>query len=328
MNPQVQYSDIQKALKRLEPVVRRTPLIENDALNEKVGKRVLVKLECLQHTGSFKWRGAWNAVKKLSETIPKPGVIAYSSGNHAQGIARATKLLGLPAVIVMPNDAPAVKIRNTRSYGAEVVLYDRPNGESREAVGEEIAKARQLTLIKPYDNVDVIAGQGTCGVEIAEQAKSAGIDSASVFVCCGGGGLSSGIALALEASAGQFSVYPVEPASADDVCRSLVSGKRESVVGVPDTACDAIVTPSPGEITFPILNRLCPGGLSVTDDEMKAAVRFAFDQLNVVAEPGGAVALAAAMAHGKRIDADALIVVITGGNVDMNWLATTIQSAS
>ena len=324
MNLQVNYPDIQNAAQRAAGVVRRTPLIENDSLNERVGKRVLVKLECLQHTGSFKWRGAWNAVKKLSETSPKAGVLAYSSGNHAQGIARATKLLGLPAVIVMPNDAPAVKIRNTRSYGADVVFYDRPNGESREALGEALAAERNLTLIKPYDNIDVIAGQGTCGVEIAEQAAAEGVESASVFVCCGGGGLTSGIALALDASDGQYRTFPVEPNAADDVCRSLESGRRESVEGVPDTDCDAIITPSPGEITFPILQKYCPRGLSVSDDEMKEAVRFAFDQLKVVAEPGGSVALAAAMSQGQRFDADALIVVITGGNVDAEWLKHTL----
>lgn len=326
MNLHLNYSDIEQATRRGSGVVRRTPLVENDALNARVGKRVLVKLECLQHTGSFKWRGAWNAVKTFSDTTVDAGVIAYSSGNHGQGIARAAKLLGLPAVIVMPNDAPTVKIRNTRSYGAEVVFYDRPNGENREHICEALAAERNLTLIKPYDNVDVIAGQGTCGVEIAEQAASAGIDSAAVFVCCGGGGLTSGIALALEASVGQFSTFPVEPISADDVCRSLESGRRESIVGVPDTACDAIITPSPGEITFPIMQRLCARGLSVNEEEMKDAVRFAFDQLKVVAEPGGAVALAAAMAQGQSFDADALIVVITGGNVDADWLARTLAS--
>jgi len=271
MIPNVNYSDIQRAAQRGAGVVRCTPLIENDALNERVGKRVLVKLECLQHTGSFKWRGGWNAVKSLSENGSDSGVIAYSSGNHAQGVARAAKHLGMPAVIVMPNDAPAVKVRNTRSYGAEVIFYDRPNGESRESVGEELARQRNLTLIKPYDNVDVIAGQGTCGLEIAEQAASTGIDSASVLVCCGGGGLTSGIALALEAAEGEFNTFPVEPTVADDVCRSLVSGQRESIVGVPDTDCDAIVTPSPGEITFPILKRLCTRGLCVTDDETNLA---------------------------------------------------------
>lgn len=320
----VTYADIQQAAARLKNVVRRTPLIENDALNERVGKRVLVKLECLQHTGSFKWRGAWNAVKTLNDQQPGTGVIAYSSGNHAQGVARAAKRLGIDALIVMPEDAPKVKIRNTVNYGAEVVLYDRVNGESREAVGAALAEKRGLTLIRPYDDVNVIAGQGTCGLEIGEQAADAGVDSASVLVCCGGGGLTSGIALALEGTNKTFNVHPVEPALADDVCRSLVSGKRESLDGVPDSVCDAIITPSPGEITFPIMSRLCRKGLTVTEESVSEAVRFAFNELKVVAEPGGSVALAAALTQGAADPSDALIVVITGGNVDPAWLAGVV----
>ncbi len=324
----VTFSQVQEAAARLDGVARRTPLIENDVLSAIVGKRVLVKLECLQHTGSFKWRGAWNAVKSVAQTAPGTGVIAYSSGNHAQGVARAAKILQCPAVIVMPSDAPAMKIRNTRNFGAEVVLYDRPNNESREAVGEAIAQERGLTLIRPYDDERVIAGQGTCGLEIVQQAKAMGVEKGSVLVCCGGGGLSSGIALAFEGSESELEVIPVEPACADDVCRSLISGQRESVIGVPDTVCDAIITPSPGEITFPILKRLCARGLTVSDDEVKQAVCLAFDQLKVIAEPGGAVALAAAMVHGSHEIGDSLVVVITGGNVDANWFAATLAEVS
>ncbi len=338
----VSFSDVEQAAVRLESIARRTPLIENDALNEQVGKRVLVKLECLQHTGSFKWRGAWNALMTMHERTPGAGgVIAYSSGNHAQGVARAAKRLGIPAVIVMPEDAPAVKIRNTRGYGAEVVFYDRARGESREAVGEALAEARGLTLIRPYDDVNVIAGQGTCGLEIAAQAAELGVDTASVLVCCGGGGLTSGIAIALHGfkpdeghntnrnteSGGPagFCVRPVEPELADDVCRSLVSGKRESLSSVPNSVCDAIITPSPGELTFPIMAELCGGGLTVSEEDAIEAVRFAFDQLRVVAEPGGAVALAAALKHGSQDSADAIVVVITGGNVDPVWLAGVLS---
>jgi len=246
MTESVNFADIEAAKARLQGRVRRTPMVEDDALNALVGKRVLVKLECLQYTGSFKWRGAWNAVKSLTETADKVGVLAYSSGNHAQGIARAAKLLGVPAVVVMPADAPVIKIDNTRSYGAEVVFYDRANGEDREQLGESLAAERGLSLIRPYDNPYVIAGQGTCGIEITEQAAEAGVQAGSVLVCCGGGGLSSGIALACEARAPELSVIPVEPTVADDVCRSLVSGQREQIVDVPDTVCDAIITPSPG----------------------------------------------------------------------------------
>lgn len=322
----VSFADIESAARRLDPVVRRTPMIENDALNERVGKRVLVKLECLQHTGSFKWRGAWNALSVVNQQKPGAGVIAYSSGNHAQGVARAAKQLGMPAVIVMPEDAPEVKIRNTRSYGAEVVFYDRADGESREAVGEALAQAQDLTLVRPYDDVHVIAGQGTCGLEIAEQAANLGVESATVLVCCGGGGLTSGIALALAGTNDTFKVKPVEPDLADDVCRSLKSGQRESLDGVPDSICDAIITPSPGELTFPIMAQYCEQGLTVSEDDTIEAVRFAFDQLRVVAEPGGSVALAAALKHGADETGEALIAVITGGNVDPQWLAAVLSA--
>ncbi len=321
----VSYSDILAADDRLSPVVRRTPLIENDALSALVGKRVLVKLECLQHTGSFKWRGGWNAVKSVQESQPGTGVIAYSSGNHAQGVARAAQILGTPAVIVMPNDAPEIKVNNTKSYGAEVIFYDRPGGESREAVGEEIANQRGLALVRPYDDTRVIAGQGTCGLEIASQAAAMGVDSASVFVCCGGGGLTSGIALALSEATGFFKVYPVEPSVSDDVCRSLISGVIEGNEGVPQTACDAIITPSAGELTFPILKTHCDRGFSINEEQMENAVRFAFNQLKVVAEPGGSVALAASMVFGPAMNTDTVIAVITGGNVDPEWFTRTLH---
>jgi len=212
------------------------------------------------------------------------------------------KILAMPAVIIMPNDAPPVKIRNTRNFGAEVVLYDRPGGEDREAIGERLAQERNLVLIRPYDHIDVIAGQGTCGIEIAEQATAMGVESAPVLICCGGGGLTSGIALAFEGLSTQFTAVPVEPEAADDVCRSLVSGVREQLDGVPDTVCDAIITPSPGELTFPIMRKLCRhGGLTVTDEQVCEAVRAAFDRLKVIAEPGGAAALAAALVHGAAL---------------------------
>jgi len=318
------YEDIQAADQRLAEVVRRTPLIENDALNAKVGKRVLVKLECLQHTGSFKWRGGWNAIKSIHEERPDAGVIAYSSGNHAQGVARAAQLLGMPAVIIMPSDAPAIKVRNTKNYGAEVIFYDRPGGESREAIGEDIAQQRGLELVKPYDDERVMAGQGTCGLEIANQAQAMGVESASVLVCCGGGGLTSGVALALREADGDFQVFPVEPSVSDDVCRSLVSGVIEVNESVAQTACDAIVTPSAGELTFPILKALCTRGFGIDEHQMEAAVRFAFEHLKVVAEPGGSVALAAAMTHAQELDTDTIIAVITGGNVDPTWLSQTL----
>ena len=221
MTEAITIDDIRAARDRLAGVARVTPLLESPFLNSLAGRRVLVKAECLQRTGSFKFRGGWSAVSALPEAARMRGVIAYSSGNHAQGVAHAAELMGVPAVIVMPEDAPALKLANTRAHGAEVVLYDRVAGENREEIGGRIAEERGLTLIKPYDEPMVMAGQGTCGLEIAAQAREAGVERVDVLVCCGGGGLSSGIALALEAEAPGLRVRPCEPAGFDDWARSL-----------------------------------------------------------------------------------------------------------
>lgn len=317
---------IRAAARRLEGAARVTPLLEADFLNRLAGRRVLVKAECLQRTGSFKFRGAWSRLSALSEAERSRGVLAYSSGNHAQGVALAARLLGIPATIIMPADAPAAKIEGTRAYGAEVVLYDRAGGESREAIGAELSQSRGLVLVKPYDDPWVIAGQGTCGLEIAAQAKAAGVEWADVLVCCGGGGLTSGIALALEADAPGLRARPCEPEGFDDVARSLVSGRRESNDRPAGSICDAIVTPSPGELTFPILKRLCGGGLAVSDAEALRAMAVAFRMLKIVLEPGGAVALAAALTHGASIEGDAVIVVASGGNVDPATFSAAIAA--
>ena len=307
---------IRAAEARLAPVVRRTPLLSSPFIDEIAGRRVLVKAECLQHTGSFKFRGGYSAVSALAPEVRARGVIAYSSGNHAQGVALAASMHDIPSVIVMPSDAPALKIDNTRALGAEVVLYDRPGGESREEVGAAQAEARELTLIKPYDEPQVIAGQGTCGLEIATQAAEAGVAEADVLVCCGGGGLSSGIALALEAEAPGLRLRPCEPEGFDDVARSLRAGARQTNNALSGSICDAILTPSPGTITFPILQRLAGPGLVVSDAECLQAMRHAFLRLKLVLEPGGAAALAAALFRPDRMEGDTVIVVATGGNVD------------
>ena len=307
---------IRAAARRLEGAARVTPLLEADFLNDLAGRRVLVKAECLQRTGSFKFRGAWSRLSAMSEAERARGVLAYSSGNHAQGVALAAKLLGIRATIIMPADAPQAKIAGTRAYGAEVVTYDRAGGESREAIGAELSERHGLILVKPYDDPWVIVGQGTCGLEIAAQARAAGVEHADVLVCCGGGGLTSGIALALEADAPGLRARPVEPEGFDDVARSLASGRIERNDRPSGSICDAIVTPSPGEITFPILHRLCGPGLAVSDAQALQAMAVAFRMLKIVLEPGGAVALAAALVHGKAIEGDALIVVASGGNVD------------
>lgn len=312
------FAMIEAAAQRAKGIVRKTPLLSSPFLDELAGRRVFVKAECLQHTGSFKFRGAWSALTSLSEDARAKGVIAYSSGNHAQGVAYAAKRFGVPAVIVMPQDAPRLKINNTKDLGAEVVTYDRVNHESREAIGAEIAAARGLSLIKPYDNEFVIAGQGTTGLEIAAELDT----TAEILVCCGGGGLSAGIALATEPAG--HKVRTVEPEGFDDVARSLAGGTRVGNSGPQSGLCDAVLTPMPGEMTFPILSRLAGPGIVVTDDEVRRAMREAFLRLKLVIEPGGAVALAAALFHGAELSADTVVATASGGNVDPELFAQII----
>lgn len=306
---------IDAAAARLKGHARRTPLVSSPFLDDIAGRRVFVKAECLQHTGSFKVRGGWSAVSALPSDTRAKGVIAFSSGNHAQGVAYAARLHGVPSVIIMPTDAPALKIANTRALGAEVILYDRAT-EDRDAIGARLAEERSLTLIKPFDEPQVIAGQGTTGLEIAEQAAAEGIARADVLVCCGGGGLTSGIALALAARAPGLRARPCEPAGFDDTARSLAAGRIQRNAALTGSICDAIITPQPGALTFPIMARLCGPGLVVTDDEALLAMALAFLRLKIVLEPGGAVALAAALFRPDQIAGDAVIAVASGGNVD------------
>lgn len=308
---------IEAAAARLQGKARRTPMLSSPFLDDLAGRRVLVKAECLQHTGSFKFRGAWNAISALEPA----GVIAFSSGNHAQGVALAARLRGIGAVIIMPADAPAIKIANTRDLGAEVVLYDRET-EDRDALGARLAAERGLTLIKPFDMAEVIAGQGTCGLEIAEQAAEAGVSAADVLVCCGGGGLTSGVALALDARAPGLCVRPVEPEGFDDVTRSLATGKIQTNTRLSGSICDAIVTPRPGALTWPIIQRLCGPGAVVSEDQALKAMALAHDRLKIVLEPGGAVALAAALFLPGQ--GDAVIALATGGNVDRAMMARAL----
>ncbi|MEM1432816.1 MAG: threonine/serine dehydratase [Pseudomonadota bacterium] len=306
---------IRAAAARLVGEARVTPLLSSPLLDEMAGRRVLVKAENLQHTGSFKFRGAWAAVSALSPSERAAGVLAYSSGNHAQGVAYAAQRAGVRAVIVMPSDAPALKIDNTRALGAEVVLYDRAT-ESRERIGEALAAERSLTLIQPFDHPQVIAGQGTTGLEIAAQAAAEQVAEADVLVCCGGGGLASGIALALEAEAPGLRVRPVEPAGFDDTARSLRTGSRETNAALTGSICDAILAPQPGELTFPVLKRLSGPGLVVSDQECLAAMAQAFVRLKLVLEPGGAAALAAALYRSSELAPGPVICTASGGNVD------------
>ena len=315
---------IRAAAQRIQDYARYTPLLNSPFLDEIAGRRVWVKPECLQHTGSFKFRGGWSALSALDEQTRAKGVIAFSSGNHAQGVALAARSHGVPSVIIMPSDAPALKIANTKALGAEVVLYDR-DGESRDAIGAAMSKERGLTLIKPYDEPEVIAGQGTVGLEIAAQAAEHGVTKAEVIVCCGGGGLTSGIALALEADAPDMLVRPVEPEGFEDVARSLKDGVIRSNTATSGNICDAVITLQPGDITFPIMKRLCGSGLTVSEDEALQAMAQAFSRLKLVAEPGGAIALASALYRSDQITGDDVIVVISGGNVDAALFQTALS---
>jgi len=292
-----------------------TPLLESPLLSARLGGRLLVKAETLQRTGSFKLRGALNAMLPLDQSQRRAGVVAYSSGNHAQGVAAAAQMLGIPAVIVMPADAPAIKIDNTRAYGAEIVLYDRRQ-ESREAIGRRIAEERGAALIPPYDDARIIAGQGTVGLELAVQAKRLGAALDAVVVPVGGGGLIAGCALALAAESPKTEVYGAEPAGFDDLRRSLAAGERRSNDEAARSICDALQAPMPGEITFAIHRRLLAGSLAVSDDDVLAAMATAFAELKLVIEPGGAAALAAVLAGKLAIEGRTVAVVASGGNVD------------
>ncbi len=311
---------IQAAARRLEGHARLTPLLSAPALDALAGRRVWVKAECLQHTGSFKFRGAWAAVSALSAQDRARGVIALSSGNHAQGVALAAARHGASALIVMPADAPQTKIAGTRALGGDLLLYDRAT-EDREAVA---ARARgDRIMLPPYDDPEVIAGQASVGLELAAQARAAGIAAAEIAVCCGGGGLSSGIALALADDPG-FRVRTVEPEGFDDMARSLASGRPQRNAQTTGSLCDAILTPTPGRLTLPILARLAGPGLTVTDDQALHAMALAFRHLKLVLEPGGAVALAAALVHPRAFDAPDVIAIASGGNVDAPVFAAAL----
>lgn len=322
----ITIDDIEASAERARGVVRRTPLLSSPFIDAIAGRQVFLKAEVLQHTGSFKFRGGWSALTALGEDAR--GVIAFSSGNHAQGVARAAEILGVPATILMPADAPALKIANTRAMGADVVLYDRAGGEDRAEIGARLSEERGLSLVKPYDDVRVMAGQGTCGLEMAEQAAQAGLTRATVLTCCGGGGLTSGIATALEAKAPGLRVRPVEPEGFDDATRSLAAGRILANEGAEVGLCDAVLTPSPGTLTFPLMQRLCGPGIVVSDAQVKAAMAVAASRLKLVVEPGGAVALAAALYHGSEIEDGPVIATLSGGNVDLGLFAQILQEAA
>jgi threonine dehydratase len=308
-------ADVDAAAQRLKGVALRTPLVTSPVLDELTGGRVFLKCETLQRTGSFKFRGAYNKVSSIPADRRAGGVVAFSSGNHAQGVAAAAKLLGMPAVIVMPRDAPRPKRERTEALGAEVVLYDR-SGEDREAIARTIADERGATLVPPYDDLLVIAGQGTTGREILEDLAAAELAPDVVIVNASGGGLTAGIALAVKARAPNARLFTAEPQGFDDHARSFRSGKREVNESALGSICDALMSPMPGRITFEINRALVGEGLAASDEEVAKAVAFAFRELKLVVEPGGAVGLAALLAGKIDVRAKIAVAVLSGGNVD------------
>ncbi|WP_419904114.1 threonine ammonia-lyase [Kiloniella sp.] len=309
------FSDILDARDNLLGKAIRTPLLENADLNRIAGGRVFIKPEVLQHTGSFKFRGAYNFICRLNDEQKQRGLVSYSSGNHAQGVAYAAKLLGAKATIIMPSDAPEIKINNTRGFGAEVILYNRFE-DDREAIGNRIMHESGALLIPPYDHPFIIAGQGTCGLEIAEQAKEIGVVLDGVVICCGGGGLTSGAALAIKELSPTTQIYSAEPKGFDDTAKSLLKGHRVSVSPTARSICDAVLTPTPGEMTFSLNSQLVSKGLVVSDEEVRKAVKFAFNTLKLVVEPGGAVALASVLQQRIETKEKAIALTLSGGNVD------------
>ncbi|HZL30433.1 MAG TPA: threonine/serine dehydratase [Pseudolabrys sp.] len=317
-------ADIEEAQKRLAGVAVRTPLINAPVLDALTGARVFLKAETLQRTGSFKFRGAYNKVSSIPPERHAAGVVAYSSGNHAQGVAAAAKLMGMRAVIVMPADAPKAKRARTLALGAEVVSYDRDGGEDRAAIAEKIAKERGATLVPPYDDPLIIAGQGTIGAEIVEDLERLGVKPEIVVIGASGGGLAAGTSLGVKARVPEAAFYTVEPEGFDDTRRSFVSGNREHNERVSGTICDALMSNMPGELTFPITQRLIGQGLAVTDAEVARAVRYAFEELKLVVEPGGAIGLAALLAGKLDIKGKVVVGVLSGGNVDVEMFAKLI----
>lgn len=321
-----QFSDITDAASRLAGKAVRTPLLECPAASQACGGRVHIKPEMLQRTGSFKFRGAYNLISRLSPEQRSNGIVAYSSGNHAQAVAAVAQLLGIQATIVMPADAPKLKLAATRDYGAEVVLYDR-FGESREDIAAAIIAKSGATLVPPFDHPLIIAGQGTVGLEIAEDLASRHLTPDVVIVPCGGGGLISGTSIAIKQAHGAASIYAAEPAGFDDTARSLRSGTRETVAGDARSLCDALLSPTPGEITFAINRKNLAGGVVVTDEQARQAMAFAYRHLKLVVEPGGAVALAAVLNGLVDCTDRTVAVVCSGGNVDPEIYQEALKQA-
>jgi len=318
-------ADVDAAAKRLAGIAVRTPLLNFPVLDARLGARVFLKAETLQRTGSFKFRGAYNKISSIPADRKAAGVVAYSSGNHAQGVAHAAELCGMPAVIVMPSDAPLAKRERTKALGAEIVLYNRDT-EDRAAIARDIAQQRGAVLVPPFDDPLVIAGQGTIGREICEDLTALGLIPDIAVVGASGGGLMAGIALAMKVRVPGVALYSVEPDGFDDTRRSLVSGRRERNARMSGTICDALMTNTPGVITFEINRKLVSEGLVATDAEVGFAVAYAFRELKMVVEPGGAIGLAALLAGKLEVHGMVVVGVLSGGNVDPELFSRLIAT--
>ncbi|HET7192600.1 MAG TPA: threonine/serine dehydratase [Pseudolabrys sp.] len=318
-------ADIEAAAARLAGVAVRTPLISAPVLDETVGARVFLKAETLQRTGSFKFRGAYNKISSIPPERRDAGVVAYSSGNHAQGVAAAARLLGMRATIVMPADAPRAKRERTIALGAEIIPYDR-NNEDRAAIAKKIVDERGATLVPPYDDPLIIAGQGTIGVEIVDDLARLDLKPEVVVVGASGGGLAAGISLGVKANVPTARFYVVEPEGFDDTLRSFASGKREANARMSGSICDALMSNTPGELTFPITRELIGQGTTVSDAEVGYAVRYAFNELKLVVEPGGAIGLAALLAGKLPVTGKVVVGILSGGNVDADMFARLVAA--
>ncbi len=320
----VTFADIEAAAARLAGHAVETPLLENPALNERLGGRVLIKPETLQRVGAFKFRGAYNRLSQLSAAERVGGVVAFSSGNHAQGVALAARLLGMPALIVMPADAPRIKVEATRAYGAEVRFYDRAK-DDREALAAAAAAERGAVVVPAFDDEHVIAGQGTAGLEIVRQAEARGTAIDLLLGPVGGGGLMAGVSVALHALSPATRLYGVEPAGFDDTRLSLEAGERRGAPPAPRSLCDALESPMPGKLTFPILRDRLSGMFTATDAEVTAAMAYAFATLKLVVEPGGVVALAALLSGKIALEGRTAAIILSGGNVDSELFSKAIS---
>jgi threonine dehydratase len=321
----VTFADVEAAAGRLAGQAVVTPLVESPALSERIGARVLIKPETLQRVGAFKFRGAYNRLVQLTPDERQRGVVAYSSGNHAQGVALAARLLGMPAVIVMPSDAPAAKLDATEAYGAEIRLYDRLK-ESREEIAARMAAERGAVMVPSFDDPAIVAGQGTVGLEMVRQAQALGATFDLLLVPISGGGLISGISLAVKALSPATAIWGLEPAGFEDTRLSLEAGKRVRIQPTGRSLCDALESPAPGELTFPIMQKNLAGAVALTDPEVAEAMRYAFSTLKLVVEPGGAVGLAALLTGKVKVKADQTVgLVLSGGNVDPDLFARVIR---